>query len=158
MPSLSRSLCLGALLFAAPLAAVPAEAAPPAPPYHLAAGPDHGRLIPAGHPRRDDGQWAAHEWADDWRQDQRKGWRDQHRRWQPWPQPDLRHRPWLGMPHLLPPRAVERQLRRQFFQPVGRIELRHGVYLVRAIDPFGRRVLLAIDPVTGAVLGRHRRR
>jgi hypothetical protein len=171
MLSLSRALGVGVLMLAAPLATPPAEAAAP-PPYHLADAADH--LTLAGDPGPDDDRWwNGRRWDDHRRDDHRRDddWRDRHRRdsWSHerrwgdshrprhlWPQ--FRQLPWAGMHHFLPPAIVERRLRRQSFQPIGRIELRHGVYLVRAVDPFGRRVLLAVDPVTGGILGRQRRR
>lgn len=156
MTSLSRALCLGALLLAAPGSASGATsgaiAAPP--PYHLAGGSDH--LTLAGHSGRDDRRWSDHGRPDRAWPDRPRRW-SEHRPWQPWPGARLRPLPWAGMHHALPPRMVERRLRRQHFLPLGPIERRHGLYLVRAIDPFGRRVLLAIDPWTGDILGRQRR-
>lgn len=156
MSRLLQLLGCSAVLLAVPLTADPPEAAPSAPPYHLAAASDHGRLAPAGHASREKDHRGRHDrrWSES-QQDQRRSWHDPHRH-EGICQPGLRHWPWLGVPHRLPPRVVEQKLCRQLFQPIGRIEFRHGVYLVPALDPLGRRVLLAIDPATGGILGRRR--
>lgn len=123
------ALGIAVLLLALPPLALPA-AASPAPPYHLATDRGHDRLLPA-----------------DWRH---RGGGGHHRAWDG--RPRWRGLPWLGRP--LPVWVVEHRLRRQHLHPVGRITLRHGLYVVPVCDPLGRRILLAVDPHTAVVLGR----
>ncbi|GIK97657.1 MAG: hypothetical protein BroJett029_18660 [Alphaproteobacteria bacterium] len=133
MLSPTRLLAFGALMLVLPVFAAPAAAAPPQP-YHPGDRPGHETLQRADHrDRGGDRRWSRQGWKG---HGHRHGWHVQGR--------------------FLPPRVLERHLRRHAFQPVGHIELRHGYCLVRAIDRFGRRVLLALDPVSGAILGRHR--
>lgn len=154
MHILSRALGIGVLLLAAPLAA-PSAVATPLAPYHLAGTPGHDALQPAGwsghgHDRGDGG---------DKGDDRRRHWRHGHS----WGlgQGTARQR-WSHAPRFtlqpLPPRVVEHQLRRRHIHPIGRITLHRGVYLVPALDRHGRRVTLAVDPVSAVVLGpaRHR--
>lgn len=155
MRRLSYTLGLGALLLAAPLAAERSEAAP-VPAYHPGGAAGHGALHLA------DWDDNGHDWEDD-RDDDRDRDRDRDNRrrhhqdrgphWS-LPQygggfPYFAHRP-------LAPWIVEHRLRRQHFQPIGRITLQRGLYLVPALDPHGRRVVLVIDPATAAILGRKR--
>jgi len=139
MLSPSRLLAFGALMLAMPAFAAPAEATPPQP-YHPGDRPGHDTLLSVDHrDHSDDRRWSRRDW---------KNGR--------FPRYGHLGRGHWGRGDVLPPRMIERHLRRHAFQPVGRIELRHGCYLVRAIDPSGRRVLLALDPASGAILGRHR--
>ncbi len=152
MLSPSRLLAFGALMLALPALAAPAAAAPPQP-YHPGDRPGHETLQRADHrDRGGDRRWSRHGWKG---HGHRHGWHVP-----PKPQPGhdwrLPQQDHWRQGRFLPPRVLERHLRRHAFQPVGHIELRHGYYLVRAIDPFGRRVLLALDPASGAILGRHR--
>jgi hypothetical protein len=157
MRHLSYAIGLGVLLLAAPIAAERTEAAP-APALDLVgeAGGDMLRL--ADWSGRDDDR------DDDWKDrddDDRDGdgrrrhhrHRDYGHQWGP-PQHGG------GVPYFaarpLAPWVVEHRLRRQHFQPIGRLTLRHGVYLVPALDPRGRRVVLVIDPITAVILGRQR--
>ena len=152
MRILSRALALGALLAAAPLATAPATGAASTQPYHQASDAGHLLLQPAG-------------WSGDDDRRRRPHWRPSR----PW------HAPWAGpghgwnqhwqgghpaylTPRPLPGWVVEHRLRQQSFRPIGQIVWRRGVYLVPALDPRGRRVLLTVDPASGTVLGRQRRR
>lgn len=143
MRILSRALGLGLLVAVAfPAAAADAASRQTPQPYHLNGAAGHVPL-------------------------QLSGWRGSDNRHN-WPGPGgshfgkghghgFGHGPSYGHVRLLPGWVVEQRLRRQSYRPVGRITLRHGVYVVQAIDPRGRPVLLALDPATAAILGRHRR-
>jgi hypothetical protein len=158
MRILSRALGLGALLMAAPLAATSAAGAASAQPYHQTGDAGHLRLQPAGWSGGDDRRrpwgvpgphWTpARPWNAPWA-GRGHGWGEQH--WHG-------GRPAYLAPRPLPGRVVEHRLRQQSFRPIGQIVLRRGVYLVPALDPRGRRVLLVVDPATAVILGRQRRR
>lgn len=157
------TLLMGGLLLAAPLAALPARAAPLQPPhtqpYHLPSTAGHALLQLAGDrdddERRRSPHWRRHHWnTPNW--DTPRGWS-----WGPggqrgWGAPQFGHQHPHFAPRPLPGWVVENRLRQQSFRPFGRITLRHGVYLVPAIDRKGRRVLLVVDPATAVVLGRQR--
>lgn len=157
MRILSRALALGALLAAAPLAGASAVGAASTQPYHQASAAGHSPLQLAGRSRDDDRRhrprWTpTRPWSSPWNfpgAGPGRGWSQPH---------------WHGggpaylAPRALPGWAVEHRLRQQSFRPVGQIVWRHGVYLVPALDPRGRRVLLTVDPASGAILGRQRRR
>jgi hypothetical protein len=155
MRRLSFTIGFSALLLAAPLAAGGAEAAP-APAYHPGSEAGHGPLQLADWSNRDDDRG----WDDD-RDDDRDGdgrrrhhrHRDHGQHWGP-PQHGGGY-PYFA-PRPLAPWIVEHRLRRQHFQPIGRLTLRHGVYVVPALDPHGRRVVLVIDPLSAVILGRQR--
>lgn len=161
MRILSRALGFGALLTVAPLATASAGS-PSTQPYHHASEFGHLPVQPAGWSGNDDRRRS--HWAP-----ARPGARPGARSWsghhgvprglpgggwgQHWHDGRAGYRALCP----LPARVVEHRLRRQSFQPVGRIVLRHGVYLVPALDPHGHRVLLAVDPATAVILGRQRR-
>ena len=156
MRRLSLTIGFSTLLLAAPLAAERAEAAP-VPAYHPGGEAGHDLLQLADWSGRNDGH------DDDWedRDDDRDGdgrrrhhrHRDQGHHWGP-PQHGGGY-PYFA-PRPLAPWIVEHRLRRQHFQPIGRLTLRRGLYLVPALDPHGRRVVLVIDPITAVILGRQR--
>lgn len=157
MRILPRALALGALLAAAPLATASAAGAASTQPYHQASDAGHLPLQPAGWSGDDDRRRRPHwtparpwnaPWAAPWT-GSGHGWGQQH--WQG-------GRPAYLAPRPLPGWVVEHRLRQQSFRPVGQIVWRHGVYLVPALDSRGRRVLLTVDPASGTVLGRQRRR
>ena len=59
----------------------------------------------------------------------------------------------FGFPrYLLPPSAIRRALRVQQFCYISRPRFRRGLYRVRARDAYGRRVRLAVDPYSGAIV------
>jgi len=157
MRRLSLTLGFSVLLLAASVAAARAADAASLPAYHPGAEAGHDALHPAGWSGGND------DHDDGWDDDRDDGWEDDgrhrhHRRdrghhWSP-PQHGG------GFPYFAPrplaPWVVEHRLRRQHFQPIGRLVLQRGLYLVPALDPHGRRVVLVIDPVTAVILGRQR--
>ena len=166
MRILSKVLGFGAVLLAAPLAMPPAAAAPLSP-YHLASSAGHDALQLADWSGRDDDwdDWDDrdhdHDHDDDGDDDHRRGdWRHGDSRgpghWGPghW-HPGAG---WNGGPQFayqaLPVWVVEQRLRRQHVHPIGRIILSRGLYLVPVLDPYGRRILLAVDPRSADLLGR----
>lgn len=160
MRRLSLTLGFSVLLLAAPLAATRADAAT-VPAYHPGAEAGHGALHPAGWSGRDDDH--DDDWDDDWDDDRddegEDGGHRRHHHWDRGPHwsPPLHGD---GFPYFAPrplaPWVVEHRLRRQHFQPIGRLVLQRGLYLVPALDPHGRRVVLVIDPITAVILGRQR--
>lgn len=145
MRILSRALGLGLLVAVAfPAAAADAASRQTPQPYHLSSAAGHAPLQLSG--------WRGSDERHAGRHDRRGPGGSQFGRGHGH---GFGHS--YGPVRYLPGWVVEQRLRRQSYRPVGRITLRHGVYLVQAIDPRGRPVLLALDPATAAILGRHRR-
>jgi hypothetical protein len=99
---------------------------------------------------RSEGGWAVCRDRDgDWRRDRahpRFGW--------PWAN-DRRHRNhgWFWeRPRMLDGNVVARQLHRWGFEDLRDMKLRGDVYSAKAIDPYGRRVIVSVDPYTGRIV------
>jgi hypothetical protein len=138
-----RSLCFAGLVLAATATAMPAAAE----------RGDHD--TPAT--QRDDwryGSPACRTDDDGWVvcRDRSGQWRRHHYERPRWADDDGWNGSWYGRDERIDSRVVVRQLQRQGFENMSDMKLRGDVYSLKATDPYGRRVILQVDPYTGRIV------
>jgi hypothetical protein len=77
-------------------------------------------------------------------------WRRHHYERPRWADDDRWNGHWYGQ--RIDSRVVVRQLQRQGFENMSDMKLRGDVYSLKATDPYGRRVILQVDPYTGRIV------
>jgi hypothetical protein len=158
MKNLFRSLCLAGLVLTAVAAAEPAAAQGRGDHDTPATARDGWRYDRNDTPwrygspncrsddgwvycRDRDGDWRRHHRAsrdDDWWWDRDDDWFDDD--------------DWYGRREMIDSRLVVRRLARQGFENMSDLKLRGDVYSLKAIDPYGRSVIVQVDPYSGEIV------
>jgi hypothetical protein len=145
MTNLFRSLFFTGLVLAATAAAMPAaaERGDHDTPSTQRDGWRYDEQFRYGSPDcyRDDGWVVCRDRSGQWRRHHNEQWADDD---------------WdgggYGRYQRIDSRMVVRQLQRQGFDNMSDMKLRGDVYSLKATDPYGRRVILQVDPYTGRIV------
>jgi hypothetical protein len=154
MTNLFRSLCFAGLALTATAAAMPAAAERGDHDTPATARGQWGDETPwrYGSPacRSDDDGWVVcRDRSGHWRRHHYEG--SQGGPW--WADDDWDGNGYgYGQGDMIDSRIVVHQLRRQGFENMSDLKLRGDVYSLKATDPYGRRVILQIDPYSGRIV------